>query len=121
MTTTAAKAVKTDSSTDLAGKLSGSKIPNATPVFRTYVMLKSPSMTEIDSLRSKRFWISALVQRSSASVTAAKTMYGKRLWNLNDMRSSTGLYQRPRGDWPARRTYGILDTQFPLRFGQIRL
>src|SRR6266566_5206473 len=85
MTTTAAKAVKTDSSTDLAGKLSGSKIPNATPVFRTYVMLKNPSMTEIDSLRSKRFWISALVQRSSASVAAAKTMYGNRLWNLNGM------------------------------------
>src|SRR5262244_473399 len=86
MTTMAATAVKTDSSTDLAGKLSGSKIPNATPVFRTYVMLKSPSMTEIDSLRSKRFWISALVQRSRASVAATKTMYGKRLWNLNDMR-----------------------------------
>src|SRR5437879_2019463 len=83
MTTTAAKAVKTDSSTDLAGKLSGSKIPNATPVFRTYVRLKNPSMTEIDSLRSKRFWISALVQRSSASVAAAKTIYGKRLWNVN--------------------------------------
>src|SRR5207249_12188606 len=85
MTTTAAKAVKTDSSTDLAGKLSGSKIPNATPVVRTYVMLKNPSMTEIDSLRSKRFWISALVKRSSASVAAAKTIYGKRLWNVNGM------------------------------------
>jgi len=25
-----------------------------------------------------------------------------------------GLYQRTRRDWPARRTYGILDTHFPL-------
>src|SRR5438309_10743062 len=87
MTTTAAKAVKTDNKTDLAGKLSGSKIPNATPVFRTYVMLKNPSMTEIDSLRSKRFWISVLVQRSSASVAAATTTYGSRPWNLNGILS----------------------------------
>src|SRR5436309_15319024 len=96
MTTTAAKAVKTDNKTDLAGKLSGSKIPNATPVFRTYVMLKNPSMTEIDSLRSKCFWISVLVQRSSASVAAATTLYGSRHWSLR------GMLSRIISTYPAR-------------------
>src|SRR5213593_5203793 len=87
MTTTAAKEVKTDNNTDLAGKLNGSKIPKATPVFRTYVMLKKPSMTEIDSLRSKRFWINVLVQRSSPSVAAATRMYGSRPWSLSGILS----------------------------------
>jgi len=41
-TTTAAKAVKTESRTDFAGELMDEKIPKATPVFRTYVMLKKP-------------------------------------------------------------------------------
>jgi hypothetical protein len=30
------------------------KIPNATPVFLTYVMLKKPSITETDSLSANR-------------------------------------------------------------------
>src|ERR1043166_8612050 len=99
MTTMAAKAVKTDNNTDLAGKLNGSKIPKATPVFLTYVMLKNPSMTEIDSVRSQRLWISVLVQRSRASVAAATTMYGSRPWNLNGILSMSryGLTSTPRG------------------------
>src|SRR5215467_16109487 len=87
MTMTAAKTVKTDKSTDFAGKLIGSKIPKATPVFRTYVMLKNPSITEIDSLRPKCFWMSALVQRSKVSVAATNRMYGSRPWNLKGMLS----------------------------------
>src|SRR5437660_11240452 len=96
MTMTAAKKVKAESRTDLAGKLIGSKIPKATPVFRTYVMLKNPSITEIDSLRPKCFWMSALVQRSKASVAATNTMYGSRPWNFNGMLSgSIARYRLP--------------------------
>ena len=51
---TAANTVKTDNSKDFAGELIEEKIPNATPVFRTYVMLKNPSITEADSFRSNR-------------------------------------------------------------------
>ena len=57
MTTTAAQAVNRDSSTDFAGELIDEKIPKATPVFLTYVMLKKPSITGIESLRSNRFRI----------------------------------------------------------------
>src|SRR5262245_37670076 len=80
MTTTAAKAVNTESSTDLAGELIDDRIPNATPVFRTYVMLKNPSITGADSLRSNRFWTQALVHRSSTMIAATNNKYGRRAW-----------------------------------------
>src|SRR5579883_2428118 len=118
MTTIAAQAVKTDSKTDFAGRLRGSKIPKATPVFLTYVMLKNPSITEIDSFRPKRFWMSALVQRSNASVAATTRMYGSRPWTLNDMHQE--VYQRVAGVWPATRTCGILDVHFSTRFSEVR-
>ena len=51
---TAATAVNSDSRTTFTGELIDEKIPKATPVFRTYVMLKSPSITETDSFRSNR-------------------------------------------------------------------
>ena len=59
-TTTAAKAVNTESRTDFAGELMDEKIPKATPVFRTYVMLKKPSITEhrfaqVESLLDEHF------------------------------------------------------------------
>jgi len=50
----AAKAVKTDRSKVFAGELMVEKIPNATPVFRTYVILNKPSITVADSFRSNR-------------------------------------------------------------------
>src|SRR5438445_3983584 len=110
MTTTAAMTVKADNSTDFAGRLIGSKIPKATPVFRTYVMLKNPSITEIDSLRPKCFWMSALVQRSKASVAATNTMYGSRPWNFNGMLSR--IIPRYQRGWSLTVPYGILDLHF---------
>src|SRR5437764_11158292 len=99
MTARAAKAVKADNNTDLAGEAIGSKIPKATPVFLTYVMLKKPSITEIDSLSSNRLLIRTLVQRSSNSVTVTRSRYGSRPWSLNDMRQNyirrTGQRTRP--------------------------
>jgi hypothetical protein len=53
-TTIAATRVKTDSRTDLAGEVIVEKMPKATPVFLTYVILKRPSITEIDSFRANR-------------------------------------------------------------------
>ena len=55
ITTAAAKAVKMDNKRDFAGELMDEKIPKATPVFWTYVMLKKPSITETDSFRLNRF------------------------------------------------------------------
>jgi hypothetical protein len=52
MTRTTAHAVKIESKMDLAGELIDEKIPKATPVFRTYVMSKKPSMIDVDSLRA---------------------------------------------------------------------
>ena len=73
-TTAAATAVNKESRMDFAGELMDEKIPKATPVFRTYVMLKRPSITETDSFRMNRDWISDLVQRSRKSVrTTSKT------------------------------------------------
>ena len=47
--------MKSDNKNDFAGELIEEKIPNATPVFVTYVMSKKPSIIEIDSLRANRF------------------------------------------------------------------
>ena len=68
---------------DFAGELMDEKIPNATPVLRTYVMLNSPSITGTESLRSKRFWIKAFVQRSKTSVAATSRTYGNRPWSFD--------------------------------------
>src|SRR6185295_15510848 len=110
MTTMAAQAVNSDKSTDFTGELIDEKIPKATPVFRTYVMLKNPSITEIDSLRSNRFLIRALVQRSTISVTATNRTYGSRPWSFNDMFMRIVDYIRGAGQ---RTTpYGILSEHF---------
>jgi hypothetical protein len=53
-TRTAAHAVKRDNNRDFAGELIEEKIPNATPVFVTYVISKKPSIIEIDSLMANR-------------------------------------------------------------------
>src|SRR4249919_205168 len=82
-TTTAAMAVNRDSRIDFEGELIEENIPKATPVFRTYVMLNRPSITETDSLRLKRFWIKDLVQRSRQSVRMTKKRYGSRAWNFD--------------------------------------
>src|SRR5215831_17681960 len=87
MTITAAKAVKMERRKVFAGKLIDEKIPNATPVLRTYVMLKNLSITVADSFRSNRLGTQALVQRSRISVARTKKRYGKCLWNLNDIGS----------------------------------
>ena len=50
----AAIPVNTDSNADFAGELIEEKIPKATPVFLTYVMLKKPSTKVTDSLSSNR-------------------------------------------------------------------
>jgi len=54
MTAVAAIPVNSESRVALAGELIEEKIPNATPVFLTYVMLKKSSITEIDSFRENR-------------------------------------------------------------------
>src|SRR5262245_43012058 len=82
-TTIAATAVKTDSRMDFAGVLTDENIPKATPVFRTYVMLKNPSITDADSLRSNRFWINDLVHRSKARTATTKNRYGDRPLSLD--------------------------------------
>src|SRR3989442_9340564 len=78
ITTIAAKAVKTDSNRDFTGELIEEKIPKARPVLRTHVMLKKPSITEIDSFRSNRFWIQDLDQRSKIRIPMTKSRYGSR-------------------------------------------
>src|SRR5215831_11217232 len=90
MTITAAQAVKIERSRDFAGELIDEKIPKATPVFRTYVMLKKPSITEIDSFRSNRFRIQDLLQRSKTRVPTTTSRYGSRPWSFDDIWS--GLY-----------------------------
>src|SRR5262245_52653518 len=89
-TTMAATAVKMDNRMDFAGVLTDENIPKATPVFRTYVMLKNPSITIADSLRSNRFWINDLVHRSSTTTAATKNRYGDRPLSLDVI--SAGLY-----------------------------
>jgi len=83
MTTTTATIVNRDSRTDLAGELMEEKIPNATPVFLTYVILKKPSITGIDSFSSNWEWIKDLVQRSKIRVKATRKTYGSRAWNFD--------------------------------------
>src|SRR6516225_11511880 len=78
MTTVAAVSVKSESINDLAGELKELKIPKATPVFRTYVMSNSPSITETDWFRPKFEWIIDFVQRSSNNVERTSKKYGKR-------------------------------------------
>jgi hypothetical protein len=110
-TTTAAQAVNTESRTDFAGELMDEKIPKATPVFRTYVMLKKPSITEIDSLRSNRFWISSLVQRSSMSTATTNSAYGNRPWNLSNLAIRVNVDYIRRGGEETM-PYGILNLHF---------
>jgi len=82
-TTTAARAVNNDSRMDFAGELMDEKIPNATPVFLTYVMLRKPSITEVDSFSVNLDWINALVQRSKNNVKTTSKTYGIRDWNFD--------------------------------------
>src|SRR5215467_3595397 len=82
-TTAAATAVNKESRMDFAGELIDEKIPKATPVFRTYVMLKRPSITEVDSLSVNRDWMSDFVQRSRNSVRTTNNTYGIRAWNFD--------------------------------------
>jgi hypothetical protein len=74
--------VNNESSTDLAGELIEEKIPKATPVFLTYVILKRPSITGIDSFNSNWEWISDFVQRSRITVNATRKTYGSRACNF---------------------------------------
>jgi hypothetical protein len=66
--------VKRESRRDFTGEVIEEKIPKATPVFLTYVMLKKPSITEMDSLTSKRETSSDFVQRSKVSVNNTTRM-----------------------------------------------
>jgi hypothetical protein len=75
-----------DNSKDFAGELIEEKIPKATPVFWTYVMLKKPSITEIDSFRSNPFWTQALVQRSKTRMPTTNNKYGSRPWSFDDIK-----------------------------------
>jgi hypothetical protein len=61
---------------DLRDDCTGSRIPKATPVFLTYVMLKKSSITEIVWLRSIRLTISHFVQRSRKSTKRTRAPYG---------------------------------------------
>ena len=87
MTRTAARAAKVESRMAFTGELMAEKIPKATPVFLTYVMLKNPSITEIESSRSNFDWIRSLVQRSSARIAATSTRYGRRPVILDAMKA----------------------------------
>src|SRR5688572_12501747 len=95
MTATAAKAVKIDSKTDFRGELMDERIPKATPVFLTYVMLNKPSITDTDSLRANWSRMRLFVQRSSTNMAATIRAYGSRPCSLNGM--SEELYPV---DWP---------------------
>src|SRR5262245_57207831 len=107
MTAIAAKAVKIDSRIDFSGELMDAKMPKATPVLRTYVMLNRPSITRTDSLRSNCSRMMALVQRSSTNTAATRSAYGSRPWSLNGMRAE--LYPwAGNGATP----YGILTEHF---------
>src|SRR5215831_1733066 len=91
------------------------KIPKATPVFRTYVMLKKPSITEIDSLSSNRLWISSLVQRSSMSTATTDSAYGNRPWKLSNLPIGINVdYIRQAGGEPCHMIFSICI--FPPRF-----
>src|SRR5262245_40767195 len=76
-----------ESRIDFAGELMEEKSPNATPVFRTYVMLNNPSITEIDSFRSSWDWMRILVQRSKASIEMTSNRYGKRAPSLDGIKA----------------------------------
>ena len=78
ITNTAAAAAKADNRIDLAGVLIESKIPNATPVFRAYVMLKKPSITVTELLRPSLDWMRSLLHRSSATIITTTSRYGRR-------------------------------------------
>src|SRR5215475_5778882 len=110
-TTTAAQAVNIESRTDFANELMNEKIPKATPVFRTYVMLKKPSITKIDSLSSNRFWISSLVQRSSMSTATTNSPYSNQPWNLSNLPITINVDYIRQG-WRGTMPYGILNLHF---------
>jgi hypothetical protein len=65
--------VRTARTVDMSDDWTGSKIPKATPVFLTYVILKKASITGIVWFRSIRLTINHFVQRSRKRTRRTRT------------------------------------------------